>query len=166
MARAFEMGLQIDDVQVRQLLEQMPPAVNQRLRQLIEGAAIDTQRVMIQQAPAGVGGGAGLRGSIHYYLDGSGLTAHVEPTVPYADDVEYGTQPHFVSAAAGSSLAAWANLKGISPFAVQNAIAARGTRPHPFVAPTYNLQHDKVVRDVFAGIKALAEDFDNGRLQG
>src|SRR4051794_15076468 len=119
----MQIGFRLDDAQVRRLVQQAPAAVLNRLRQLIEGAAIDIQREMRIQAPAGVGGGAGLRGSIRYKFSPLALRADVGPNVPYAAAVEEGSRAHWVSVREGSPLRRWAKLKGLNPYAVQRSIA-------------------------------------------
>ena len=52
------------------------------------------------------------------------------PTATYAPDVQFGTAPHFVSAA---TIAVWAGRKGLNPYAVAKSIAKKGTRAQPFM---------------------------------
>ena len=88
----MQIGFKLDDAQVRRLVERAPATCLNRLRQLVEGAAIDVQREMMIQAPVGVGGGAGLRGSIRYTFSAAQLRADVGPNVPYAEAVEQGSR--------------------------------------------------------------------------
>lgn len=157
-------SVSFDNKRVKHLLEVAPIATRLRLRQLIEGAAIDIQREERIQAPVGVHGGSGLRGSIRYQFNAENLEAVVLPVISYAEDVEKGTQPHWTSARSGSSLYQWARLKGINPYAVQRSIARKGTKPHPFVKPTYNKMKPRVERDIASGITKLTEDLNNGRI--
>jgi hypothetical protein len=157
----MEVGFKLDDAQVRRLVQRAPAAVLAQLRQLIEAAAIDIQREMIMQAPVGVGGGAGLRGSIRYKFSPTQLRAQVGPNVPYAAAVEQGSRPRWVSVREGSPLRRWARLKGINPYAVQRSIARKGTRPHPYVKPTYNRMKPIVERDIADGMVKLVRRLDS-----
>lgn len=108
-----------------------------------------TKLTMMDNAPVGVGGISGLRGSIGFTLDPANLTSEIKPTAPYADAVETGSKPHWAPHGPGSSLAAWAKLKGINVYALAWSIARKGTKAHPFIVPTYNQVQD-AMGDVFA----------------
>lgn len=160
----ISIDIEIDDAQVRRMVQAAPGLVVKRLRNLVEGGAIDIQGEMRRAAPAGVGGGAGLRGSIRYAFNAMNLSALVAPTVDYAQSVEEGAKPHWTSVAPGSSLRAWANLKGISPYAVQRSIAKKGTKAHPYVKPTYEKMGPVIKRNAERDIASLAKDLNDGRL--
>ncbi len=82
----------------------------------------------------------------------------------YGAFVEYGTKPHRVSVAPGTPLREWAILKGINPYALQKSIARKGTRAHPFVAPTYRKMRPRVEHDIAHGIAALVRSISDGRV--
>lgn len=159
---ALDFRVDIKNEQVKRLLDVAPDKVRMRLRQLVEGAAIDVQREMRIKAPIAVTGQ--LRGSVRYAFDPARLRAVVEPVAKYAPGVEYGQPPHMVSVKQGTPLWQWARLKGINPQALQYSIERKGTKPHPFVRPTYDKMKPKVERDIAAGISKLAEELDNGKL--
>lgn len=161
---ADALAVTIDSDQVVTLLKQAPGAVQTTLRQLIESAAIDIQREMIIAAPVGIHGGAGLRGSIRYTLDLSNFSAEISPAISYAQDVESGTEPHYESVAEGTDLRAWADLKGINPWALQHSIEAKGTKPHPYVQPTHEKMKPIVENNIADGISKLVGDLNSGRL--
>ena len=153
------LGVTIDAAGVRRLFERAPGAAQARMRRLIEGAAIDVQREMTIAANVGVTGH--LRRSVRYQFSAPLMRAEVTPEANYAEAVEYGTRPHWVSVKPGSSLYQWARLKGINPYALQRSIARKGTKPHPFVKPTYVKMQPRVVNDVSAGITQFARELDN-----
>jgi phage gpG-like protein len=154
------MQIRIDDRELRAMLGRAPEVVAVRLRQLVEGSAIDVQREMRIAAPVAVTGQ--LRNSITYVLHPRDLRAEIGPNVNYGAPVEYGTKPHRVSVAPGTPLRKWAQLKGINPYALQNSIARKGTKPHPFVAPTYRKMKPRVESDIAKGIAKLVEDLSRG----
>lgn len=160
----FRMTIDADDVLA--VLRKFPEATRKRVTELVEGSAIDVQRELIAAAPVGVGGGAGLRGSVRYKLkvSGQGIQAEIMPAVSYALDVEEGTPPHWTSVAEGSSLRAWANLKGVSPYALQRSIAKKGTKAHPYVKPTYDLMQPVVSKQLIRGITSFVQEVNDGRL--
>lgn len=61
--------------------------------------------------------------------------------VSYSMAVHDGTRPHFVSV---ESIRAWANKKGLNPYAVAKSIGKKGTRANPFFQRALN----NVSRDV------------------
>lgn len=154
--------VKIDDSQVRRVFMMYPEQSVRRLVSLIEGAAIDTQAEMRRNVDVGATGEA--RNSIHYTMNPSQLSATIAPTVKYAEYLEKGTMPHWVSATPGSPLNRWANMKGLNPWAVQRSIAKKGTKAHPFVEPTYRTMQPRVVRDVVSGFGRFIQEVDNGNI--
>lgn len=57
------------------------------------------------------------------------FTGYLRSNAPYANAIEYGSRPHFVSA---QTLKPWALKKGLNPWAVSRSIAKKGTKPNPF----------------------------------
>lgn len=145
----------IDDTSVQEMFGRAQVELKTKVRQLIEGAAIDIQREMRLVAPVAVTGD--LRKSVRYSFSVAQLRAEVSPNVPYARDVERGGKPRYESVKPGSSLRKWAELKGLNPYAVRNSIAKKGTKPHPFVEPTYDKMKPKVEADVRDGIASMVE---------
>lgn len=82
-------------------------------------------------------------------LAGGQVTAAVGSSLAYAPAVERGTLPHWVAV---RQVTAWAARRGISPYAVQRAIARRGTRPHPFLKPALDEQAGRLTAEVRAAI--------------
>lgn len=156
----INVGFVIDDVRVRELFQRAPAMVTSRLKSLVEAAAIDVQREMRIAAPVAVTGQ--LRGSIRYVVSPLQVHAVIKPEVKYAEGVEYGTKPRRVSVAEGTPLLAWAKLKGINPYALQKSIARKGTKPHPFVEPTYRKMKPVVESDIASGMTKLVEELNHG----
>src|ERR1700712_1464585 len=94
------MQIRIDSVEVQAMLDGAPAIVQQTIKELVEGAAIDVQREMRIAAPVAVTGD--LRRSVRYVYAPATLTAVIDPNVPYASDVEYGGKPRYVSVAPGT----------------------------------------------------------------
>jgi len=62
-------------------------------------------------------------------------------TRKYGASVHEGTKPHYAPI---KELRPWARRKGISPFAVQKAIAKKGTKGQPWMTNTVNSMENKV----------------------
>lgn len=154
------LAISFDAKQVQKLLAIYPARFNSTLKRLIDGAAVDVQRELRVRSPVGATGN--LRRSIRYSFSTGLVEAVVEPEAPYAEAVEYGSRPHWTSAAPGSALARWAKMRGINPYAVQKSIARKGTRAHPFVGPTYRAMKPIVERNITNGISELVQELDNG----
>jgi hypothetical protein len=109
---------------------------------LVQSATI-TKEEMAGQVNQGVGAlmGGGIQNNIDAIYNSAEGSVMVKPNknVPYADSLETGSDPHYVPHGPDSSLAQWAELKGLNVFAIAATIAKIGTRPHPFVAPTYDV---------------------------
>lgn len=153
-------NIRVDASAVAQLFQGAPEALQTGVRQLVERSAIEVQREMMIAANVGVTGD--LRRSVRYTVTAGLLRAEIAPKVPYAEDVEYGTHPHWVSVKEGTPLALWARLKGINKYALQHSIAVKGTRAHPFVRPTYDRMAPKVVRDISVGMASLLRGMSRG----
>lgn len=156
--------LHFNDEQLRKLILRAPSAVQARIRRLIEAGAVTFQRRERQEAPVGVHGGSGLRGSIRYVLHPSRLEATVEPVISYADAVENGTRPHWVSVAPGSDLRRWAELKGINPYAVQHSIAKKVTKANRFVDRTFRAERAGVEHDIEQGLRQMIAELNDGKV--
>lgn len=156
------MTITVDSRQVEEMLARAPVATKRRLRELVERGAIDIQREMRIAANVAVTGD--LRRSVRYTFNTATLSAVIEPTAKYAAAVENGSRPHFVSARPGTPLSRWAISKGINPYAVAKSIAKKGTKPHPFVQPTFNKMKPQVERYIERGVAQLAQEMNDGRL--
>lgn len=83
-----------------------------------------------------------------YLLNSSEITKtndgyKLEWKAPYSEDVEYGSDPHWVPI---EDLLKWGRHKGIDEnfiYAIQKKIAKEGTQPHPFVMPAIYKVIDK-----------------------
>lgn len=127
---------------------------------IIEQLAVVSEivkEVMKLKASVGVGGDDGLRGSIGYLVDTANLVSEIKPAVAYADAVETGSKPHWAPHGPDSSLAAWCKLKGLNVFAVAASIAKKGTKPHPYIIPTYEETAPQVSTAFAAGIGTFVE---------
>lgn len=152
--------IDVDSVQVRAMLQAAPVRVKDRIVRTLYSSAIETQREL--RIASGVGVTGDLRKSNKYEVNQSAMTAEIGPTAKYANPVEYGSRPRWVSVAEGSSLREWANAKGINPYAVQRSIAKKGTKAHPFVKPTHTLMEPRISRRFDSEFAKLAEELSNG----
>lgn len=78
----------------------------------------------------------------------------------YAKYVEGGTRPHWTSI---DNLREWANLKGISPRAVQIGIARRGTKANPFTKTAYDKVKPEITRVSKKRVDALVRKMNSGK---
>lgn len=119
-------------------------------------ASILAKATMREKAPVGVGGDKdGLKGSIGVTLIPEALSSEIKPTMPYADAVETGSKPHWIPHGPDSALAAWAKLKGINVYALAASIAKKGTKPHPYIEPTYEEVAPGVIALFASGVDAF-----------
>lgn len=155
MADSATIKVTIDDAAVQEMLASAPDVVQKTIRELVEGSAIDVQREMRIAAPIAVTGD--LRRSVRYTFTPATLSAEITPAIDYAGDVEYGGKARYVSVAEGTPLRAWAEQKGINPYALRNSIAKKGTKAHPFVEPTYIKMKPVVEESISSGITEMVE---------
>lgn len=144
-------------------VEEMLTAAGQNFaryrKQWMISAANTIRREVEDRAPVGVAGhaGQGLSHNISIDYDGDYVTASIGPNgnvSSYAEGVEKGTRPHIPPHGPDSSLAQWAELKGLNVYAVAKTIEKRGTKPHPFLAPALAAKRDEVVRSFNEGVNA------------
>lgn len=85
-----------------------------------------------------------LMGSISHQIQGNGLAlvGSVGPSKAYGLFVERGRRPGKYPPIA--AIAGWARRHGIPPFLVARAIARRGTRAQPFVAPSLDRNRGRI----------------------
>ena len=127
------MRVKIDDRAFQTALKRAPDTIKQGTHSMLERAGIQTQGIMRRRVNVGVSGE--LRKSIRYTFENF-LTISVYPAAKHAAPHEYGTRPHWVSVKRGTPLYQWSRMKGINPYAMQRAIAKKGTRPHPYLKRT------------------------------
>lgn len=86
-----------------------------------------------------------LAGSITHTISGGGanLTSKIGPSVAYGLYVEKGRGPGRMPPVA--AVAGWARRKGIDPYVLARAIARRGTKPKPYMLPSFNQNRGAVV---------------------
>lgn len=132
----------------------------------LEGALL-VQGELMQSLPrgaGGVGGGAGLAGSISYDLQRSesGVLASIGTPLPYAEHVEYGTRPHRPPV---QPIQDWVEIKlGVSgerargvAFAIAQRIAVRGTRAQPVWEPVFTRTQPQLRERVAAAVQRATE---------
>lgn len=119
-------SLQGDDLISQAMTD--PRFIKGPLRTFLTAAGHTVQREGMIRAPVDTGR---MRASIIAVV--RPLQATISPTVGYALFVEEGTRPHWPPVGA---LQPWSRRHGFpSAFVLARAIAARGTRPHPFMRP-------------------------------
>lgn len=79
-------------------------------------------------------------------------TGIVAAQAGYAPYVEYGTRPHKPPF---EPIRRWASANGANPWAIWNAIAKRGTRPHPFMEPAAEASRDSVLERLQKAMDAV-----------
>lgn len=155
-----QLDIVIDARQVIETFNRAPVRFLSRLNDLIYDGAVDVQREMRINAPVGATGD--LRRTVD--IERGQLSARVSPTAKHAPFVEKGTRPHWTSARPGTALHRWATHKGLNPYAVQRSIAMKGTKPNPFVQPTYVRMAPRVKRDVVNGIMKFVGEVNSGAI--
>lgn len=127
----------------------------------LEGALL-IQGELMQSLPrgaGGIGGGAGLAGSISFDVErtAEGARAEVGSPLPYALHVEYGTKPHRPPV---RPIQDWVEVKlGISgkaaegaAWAIAAAIGKRGTRAQPVWEPVHARVQPQLQRLIDAAV--------------
>lgn len=157
-----ELTITVDTKQVERMLKKAPALTRRRLGQIVERGAIEVQREMRVAAPVAVTGD--LRRSVKYTFNATSLSAVIEPEAKYAAAVENGARPHWPPYRAGTPLAQWAKKKGMNAYLLARSIAKKGTKPHPFVKPTYDKMKPTIERNLQQGVAQLARELDSGRI--
>jgi hypothetical protein len=120
-------------------------------------SAIIAKEEMASRVSEGVGAnyGQGIKNNIDATYDRVAMTAMVKPNrnVPYADGLETGTKPHRPPAGPDSSLAQWAELKGLNVWAVAKSIERNGTKAHPYIGPAYDVVKEPITALFTEGVK-------------
>lgn len=113
--------------EVEKTFKAYPKVSAKYFQKAISRSLIKIERRAKKNAPVDTGA---LRA--RWNLDIQLLRGSLSPKSSYAPYVEYGTKPHWVSV---KKLSGWAGRHNVSPFAVQKAIARKGTRKQPFLIP-------------------------------
>ena len=110
---------------LEELIRKTDPAILQQpLRDFFKEATWQIQSKVQLETPVNTGQ---LKDSIHGDVDGASLPlwGTVSTNLMYAPFVEEDTRPHWTSV---KNLELWARYHGVNPYALQAAIARRGTR--------------------------------------
>lgn len=102
---------------------------------LVEG----TQRSLVSKDTGRTGG------SITHLITGSGanLTSKIGPSVATAIYLEKGRKPGKMPPV--KAIEPWARRHGINPYMLARSIGRKGTKPHPFVAPSLDPNRAKII---------------------
>lgn len=157
MANNVEYTIFMDSAQVEGLLVQGATGLGAALNRLLFTAGKFVQGEVSAAAPEGVAGamGEGLKNHIALRLDPELHTAEIGPddSIPYADAVETGSRPHMPPTDPDGALAQWCDMKGLDLWPVAWSIFHHGTKPHPYIVPTY----EKVAPEI-PGVISLGID--------
>jgi hypothetical protein len=135
-----------------------PERIDAELRQLLTFAAVDFEGAVVARTPVGATGH--LRGSITHDITGAGVTmvgrvfSQDEPVK--VASVEHGARPHWAPI---GPLILWSTRKLGDPkaaYAIQKAIAVRGTRAHGM----FNRGYQDALPKVRARIVAFNRSLD------
>lgn len=77
--------------------------------------------------------------------------------VPYGMSVVKGSRPHFVSGNT-PELRAWAQKKGLNPWAVAKSIQKKGTRANPYTTVAIEQGKTQVEKEFDTAIKSIIDD--------
>lgn len=135
---------------LKSAFKQSPETVAHHIRNMSAELALYLEGQSKDRAPTDT---SRLKGSINTQLNigPGGLGAIVATGTNYAAAVHEGSRPHWTSV---KNLADWARRKGISPYAVQKAIAKHGTKPHPFMKDAVNENETTIQKIADANITA------------
>lgn len=150
--------IKMDATGVIELLTRAGEAIRPAILEQLGIVSMLVRDVMKEKAPDAFGH---LRDSIGYKIDPAILTSVIKPNVPYGEAVETGTRPHWISVKPGTPLEQWALFHGVNPYAVQRSIAVKGTKPHPYVKPTYDEVEPEVNATFAKGIAKLIGELNS-----
>jgi len=129
-------------------LEATSMGLDSYINSWLHNASYFIKEEMSSRAPEGVAGvnGQGLKNNIGIEIDPALRTAMIKPnsSIAYADAVETGSKPHMPPHGPDSALAQWAEMKGFDVHALAWHIAHYGTKPHPYIEPTYQATKSQV----------------------
>lgn len=154
-----EVNIIVDAAQVIGVFKRAPEAAVRRLNNEIESAAVESQRLIRKASPTHDGA---YRRSVTYKLYPAELRAEIGPRVNYAKWVEEGSRPHWTSVKEGTPLRKWADDKNINPYAVQRAVAKKGTKAQWVVQRVYNFNHRRLESEVISGMARFAREVNSG----
>ncbi len=123
--------------------------------QLYTNRALKNSAVIVEQrehkeTPKGVTDG--LNKSIKQFVTEEAATIGPDHGLKYALYVEKGTKPHMPPV---DAITAWAESKGINPWALAKSIAQKGTKSNPFVKRTFKATKDDVKAEFVIAIKLI-----------
>ena len=136
-------------------LEGMSEAVQGQIPGKMKTAVLILEREAKAGAPVGVSGR--LKSGITSEVRGvaGGVTGVVGSNVKYAPPVELGTQPFWPPWGPGTSLARWAQLKGLSAFLVARAISRKGIRAQEFLQQAFERRKPDVIKVFVDWVKEI-----------
>ncbi len=152
--------------QYAKYLQRAPEIAHQEMRVSLKEALLFLEREVKERTPVGVGGSAGLRGSISHSMRGSNaetVRGRVFSPLRHAIPVEMGTDPHPVSAEGRESIRDWVEKKlGIPEseskqvaFLVARKIAKKGTEGAHMFENALSDNTSEVMSMLYAGIDRL-----------
>lgn len=159
----FGASAHIDSAAVIAALRNMPQVMDKHLERGLDRGAHEVAREEKRAAPKAF---TTLTNSINV-LRTRPMERVITPGVDYAEMVEQGTGPG--GNPPMQSLLDWIRVKRIEPrspgmdlhdlaFVIGRSIREKGTRPHPFAAPTHQRMQDRVVELVrLSAINGLRE---------
>lgn len=128
----MSLSVRIDDAAVVRAFQAAPERIDAGLRETVTFAAIDFEGAVIGRTPVGATGH--LRQSITHDVSGHGLSmvgrVYSQDAPVKVASVEHGTRPHWAPI---GPLLLWSRRKlgdERAAYAIQRAIALRGTRAH------------------------------------
>lgn len=125
--------IEFDDQNARRSLRELEAGVPNDKDEIAEELAKEGKRRMVRELKrqGSVSSGFGIR-NIRVRRDGFGRYSIVGPK--YLRYLDQGTKPHFPPYASNNRFQKWAFTHGMSPKALAETIAIKGTKPHPFIA--------------------------------
>ena len=139
-------------------LEGMSETVQAQVPGVMKTAILIPERAAKTLAPVGVSGR--LRATITSEVRGvaAETVGVVGPNVKYAPPVELGSKPFWPPWGPGTSLARWAQLKGLSAFLVARAISRKGIRAQEFLQRAFASTKSDVIKVFVNWVKEIKID--------
>ncbi len=149
--------MQIDTSQIKRWADKVDSEASREIQKFInlglKNSAVIVHQKENKEVPHGVTNK--LAKSIKETVTTLAAVIGPDHNLKYALYVEKGTKPHMPPV---SALTAWANSKGINPWALAMSIKKKGTKANPFVDRTFKGSKDAVKAEWIVTTK-LIRDF-------
>lgn len=131
--------------------ERYPSIAEKHINKAIFNSLVRVREGQKREAPVGVTGQLRDR----WDINSQRFAGSLKSAVGYGGSIEQGTRPHAVSP---KVLEAWAQKRGLNPYAVAKSIAKKGTKANPFLKRTLDVVGSGIDQEFSQAISGITED--------